>query len=276
MKYRTAVFTVVFKKNLQFLKDFSRALRAQTYQDFDVFLINDDLSDHEIQVIFNFTNVEIIEGLNDVRVNRMLILETAINSNYENIIFLDSDDFPSKNYLEICVDKLTHSQCVVSDISPFWKSDQKILQNYWSSRIPDGQLLNTDFIKSKNVVGLGNTSIKRTVLKPLEIPMELVAVDWYLFSILLKGLTWIFSSKSSINYRQHQSNTVGIMENSIENLARIAEIKRTHYLCMTKFDDSYFELLQSLDQLLHEQDLEKVASTLDETKHYFWYEQIPI
>ena len=71
--------------------------------------------------------------------------------------------------------------------------------------------MNHDYIKNKNIFGLSNTALKINILSKVTFDKDLVAVDWYLYKMLLKnGSNAVFSNKAITYYRQHKNNTVGL------------------------------------------------------------------
>ena len=93
-----------------------------------------------------------------------------------------------------------------------------------------------DIIDS-NYLGLGSTGLKVKNLKEINIPSDIVAVDWYLFTILLlKGFNGERVNNASVYYRQHSNNTVGGLKHlDRERLFKGIDIKEKHYYYIYTF-----------------------------------------
>ena len=82
-----------------------------------------------------------------------------------------------------------------------------------------------------NFVGLGCSAIRSETIKDINIPSDIIAIDWYLFTILLlKGFNGKMVNNASVYYRQHLNNTVGGMQRlDSKRLFKGVHIKEKHY-----------------------------------------------
>ena len=232
-KSSTAFLTTVFPSCKQYLDDFFKSLSNQTDSDFDVIVINDCLEDF-IFFIKKYKKLNIIEikSSKSPIQNRIKGLNHILDDNYSNLIFGDSDDYFSENRVSVSKEILTKNDIAVNDLVLF---DEKFKTE---SIFKDIKFLKHDLVH-RNIFGLSNTAIRTKILKnlSLEPEVEIVAYDWYLFSLLVfNDFSFKFSSETNSFYRQYSSNTLGISfkldENSLQNLVRI---KKMHLLALKEY-----------------------------------------
>ncbi len=137
-------------------------------------------------------------------------LEFEDTKKYEKLIFGDSDDYFSENRVEASIELLSDHEIVVNDVSLF--NDTGIYEEkYMSHRLRDKTKVRLDFIKDKNIFGLSNTALRTSILNKVHFDKDLVAVDWYFYTNLLKQkYNAIFTNGAITYYRQHNDNTVGL------------------------------------------------------------------
>ncbi|MFT4644264.1 MAG: glycosyltransferase involved in cell wall biosynthesis [Planctomycetota bacterium] len=232
-KSSTGFLTTVFPSCKNYLDDFFKSLTKQTDSDFDVIVINDSLQNF-IFFIEKYKELNIIEiKSNESPIqNRIKGLNYIIDNNYSNLIFGDSDDYFSEN--RVCVTKkiLIKNDIVVNDLVLFNKNFE-IKNIYKNIKFSKNDLVHS------NIFGLSNTAIRTKILKnlTLEPEVEIVAYDWYLFSLLVfNDFSFKISQQAISFYRQYDSNTLGmsfeINEGSLQDLIRI---KKMHLLALKKY-----------------------------------------
>jgi len=206
-----AFLTTIFPMEGQFLIDFFDSLSGQTYDNFDVIVVNDGY-DNFYDVKMKYQNLSIIElPYSDTPAkNREYGINYCIEHKYDILIFGDSDDYFSNNRVELSLNMLNSNDIVVNDVSLF--SDRGVYETmYISNRLSDNSKVNYSYIKNKNIFGLSNTALKINILSKVSFDKDLVAVDWYLYKGLLKnGCKAIFTNKAITYYRQHKDNTIGL------------------------------------------------------------------
>jgi len=206
-----AFLTTIFPMEGQFLIDFFDSLSGQTYDNFDVIVVNDGY-DNFYDVKMKYQNLSIIElPYSDTPAkNREYGINYCIEHKYDILIFGDSDDYFSNNRVELSLNMLNSNDIVVNDVSLF--SDRGVYETmYISNRLSDNSKVNFNYIKNKNIFGLSNTALKINILSKVSFDKDLVAVDWYLYKSLLKNsCKAIFTNKAITYYRQHKDNTIGL------------------------------------------------------------------
>ena len=208
-----AFLTTIFPMEKQFLIDFFDSLSGQTYDNFDVIVVNDGY-DNFYDVKMKYQNLSIIElpySATPAK-NREYGINYCIDNKYDILVFGDSDDYFSNNRITKSVELLSSHDIVVNDLTTFDKTG--ILHDkYISNRIENNLIINYSFIKDKNIFGMTNTAINLNILDKVKFDDSLVAVDWLMFKDLLKlGHKAIFTNEIISYYRQYFDNTIGLRE----------------------------------------------------------------
>ena len=208
-----AFLTTIFPMKEQFLNDFFDSLSRQTYDKFDVIVVNDGY-DNFYDVKIKYQNLSIIElPYSDTPAkNREYGINYCIDNKFDILIFGDSDDYFSNNRITKSVKLLSDHEIVVNDLTTFDKTG--IIQHkYISTRVKNNSIINYSFIKDKNIFGMTNTAINLNILDKVKFDDSLVAVDWFMFKDLLKlGHKAIFTNEIISYYRQYSDNTIGLRE----------------------------------------------------------------
>jgi len=241
---KTLFFSVVYPAVEPFLPDFFQSLEKQTTDDFLIVLVNDGVVElNRFFEGFDPSRISVLEPGQSPVGNRMIGVRHALESNVENLIFGDSDDFFSLNRVKSCVGLLDAGwDVVVNDLTAVDAQGQVLDSGYLSRRLTDGAEVEIDFIRDKNVFGLSNTAVRISALKEISLPEGLVAVDWYIFSqLLLKGCRAVFSDKTNTYYRQHGANTVGVGALDKDSVLCQLDAKVRHYRAMSPCAETYAE-----------------------------------
>lgn len=276
----TAVFTVIFPKNIIYFDDFLKSINEQTCKDFDLFIINDGidnklLKDKLSKIDCNYKICDIKKGLSIPEIREFGISQ-LFNQDYENIIFADSDDLMSTNRVEYSILRLIEYPIVFNDLSSI--NSIGILQNehLWESRLKD-KIINKSFLLDKNVIGLGNSAVKKSLLIDLKIPKQLIAVDWYIYSKIIKDFEAAFIRECVTFYRQHDLNVVGVSkDNNISRLNYILKVKEIHYQSLSQNEIAFKPyLLKVRDQINKLNQLKEIDLSQLNNKNinFFWWEE---
>lgn len=227
---KVAVFTVIFPGNLKFFGDFMCSLQRQTHKQFHLMLVVDgvpDIADYlkpfldDLVVETKFYSGTIAE-VRDFGVRWILM------SNYDYIIFADSDDIMHEHRVAACLRGLESAPVVVNDVVPFHSFADVDGDGYWRERLQDGQVFGAETIEFCNFAGLGNSAVRKDVLTAFNIPSRVIAVDWFLFYRWLQSRQGMFMHEGVIYYRQHTSNTAGLAIVTPEKLFRVLQTKLRH------------------------------------------------
>lgn len=259
---KVAFLTVVYPGVEIYLDDFLGSLEIQTYSDFDIFVFNDGVSglrkkleewNDSLSIIIEDVNFSPIK-IREVGINR--ILETG---EYGAIIFGDSDDYFSENRIEKTLEYLSNSDIVINDLDLIAHDKVIISKKYLSNRLENKQIVGYEFVKDKNLFGLSNTAISTSILDSANFPENVIALDWYFFSLLLHGgCTATFCSEAKTFYRQHENNTVGMYYYDINSLYRDIEVKIAHYGAFSEIDECCVDIYEQHLALKEAIDAEEV------------------
>ena len=197
--------------NERFLIDFFDSLSRQTYDKFDVVVVNDGYDNfNDIKEKYQKLSIVELPYSKTVAKNREHGINYCIDNNYDVLVFGDSDDYFSDNRIEKSIELLSNCDIVVNDLTLFNKAG--IVQHkYISNRIDNNSIIDFNFIKDKNIFGMSNTAINLNILDKVAFDKSQVAVDWFLFKNLLKlNNKAIFTNEIISYYRQYPGNTIGL------------------------------------------------------------------
>lgn len=235
-KNTNVVCSVIYPGVEKYLKSFIKSILGQSFNSFDILIINDKC-DSSIRDIFpdNVIWIDIDNDMSPVQV-RQLLFEYCLKNCYEVAVFIDSDDLIPNDYIKILVNEIESLDFVFSEMIPFFKegdyNNYPLLKNYVSLRPVE-----IEDLMSRNIIGLGNSAIKVKWLRGIELPHDIIAADWYLFSCcILNGALGRFVSTTHLYYRQTGANTVGSIH-PLDNKRLMTGInaKQTHYKHMKTF-----------------------------------------
>lgn len=265
---KIAFLTTIFPTKDEYLRDFFDSLEQQTYKDFSVIVVNDGYKNFEV-IQLKYENLSIIElpYKNTPAKNREYGINYCIKNGYDILIFGDIDDYFENNRIQKTLDLLKNYDVVINDLSLFDKNGVYDEQ-YLSHRLDNLQLVDIEFIKDKNIFGLSNTAIKLNPQLKIAIPNDLIAVDWYIFSILLlEGKKAIFTNETTTYYRQYVENTVGLKNLNEETFKIGLRVKQLHYQNLSKKYNTFFLELNRLSTIRFENIIQNITYPL-------WWELI--
>lgn len=237
--HKVAFLTTVFPMNLIHLTEMFDSLVNQSTKEFDLVVVNDGLKEFDAFISHYTSRLNIIEleGTGNPIENRQVGINYCVENNYTFLIFGDSDDTFSSNRIEVSVEQLHVFDIVVNDLTLF-NSKELLEENYLSKRLQDNEKIEFDFIRNKNIFGLSNTAITLNRLLPVVFPVDLIAADWYFFSVLLlQNRRSVFTNKTVTNYRQYEGNLVGLKKIDEESFLRGVKVKELHYQALKKITD---------------------------------------
>lgn len=241
---QTAFCSVIFPANLIYLSDFLDSLEAQTDPNFEVLLFNDGVPNLNDFIKNRTLRLKIITMEGSIFEVRKKLFAYLKESNFEKIIFGDTDDYFSENRVEDCKKSLDMFDVLANDLILVDKDKKYISGPYWANRAELYNTITIESIKKYNFFGLGNTAIRqKTLPNEIDFDTSLVALDWYFFSILLKN-NWKagFTSNSFTYYRQHNANTIGRKEMTFEDFKKGFNVKLNHYISLAKKYSEFEEI----------------------------------
>lgn len=265
---KIAFLTTIFPMDEQYLFDFFNSLDNQTYKKFDIIIVNDGyLGFSKLIQQYSHLNILEISSASSISKNREYGINYVIDNGYDILIFGDSDDYFEANRIQKSLELLKDYDIVINDLSLF---DIKGVYEakYFSNRLKNLTQIEFEFIRDKNIFGLSNTAIKLDKVNKVFFSEDLIAVDWYLFSMfLLEGKIAVFTNETVTYYRQYPHNIVGLKEFDKKNFERAINIKRKHYEALVNTDKKFLKEIEKLSEV-------NFNIKLTQINHPFWWELI--
>ena len=282
MKNSICLFTVIYPGCEPWLPRFFESVARQTRIDFDLMILNDGVTDAENLIPVNPGRFQLITVSGTIAKVRQQGIGLLMDSDYEKIIFADADDYFSENRIQKAAEALETADIYVNDLTSVDKAENLIQKNYFSGRLGREYEIEPDFILRKNIIGLGNSAVRKSMLREIDIPDDTIAVDWLIFTdMLLRGCSAVFNSECITFYRQHDNNTAGFkkitpqkiehaLSVQLQNAAYFAEVSAKH--------KEHYKKLKKLSSLLNKSSrhlqgyITEIEKTLPEQP--FWWEEI--
>jgi len=276
---KNAVFSVIFYNNLKYFDDFLNSLNNQICKNYELFLVNDGIEAGQLNSLLknlksSYYLYSIEKGLHPSKIREKGI-EELLKRKYDKIVFADSDDMMSSNRINESLEALEEYAIVFNDITIIDEVGNIIKSKIWGNRLYN-KIVDQNFLIDKNVLGLGNTAIRSSFLKKISIPNNIIAVDWFLFSMLIGNEIAKFIENSYTLYRQHSNNTIGIKEETtIERLEYILDVREKHFKEMEKYNSQFTNKVEmTLSLRLRIQNRSVSFNTINkEHFNYFWWEE---
>lgn len=283
-KYEVSVLTTVYPGSEKYFNRFLESISSQTNKLFELIIINDGFNSLNAYLKqYKTISFIVIDSNKSPAENRIAGINYCINAGFKIIIFADSDDYFNENRIDVICDVFKNNEnidIVVNEMDLVDTSGGIISDSYLSHRFSDMRLLIFDDIKYSNIMGLSNTAAKAKCFVELKIDPSLVAVDWYIFSmLLLNGCVAVFTNKTCTYYRQHENNIAGIKNITLESIKKSINVKNIHYNKLKSYRcdlnelSHYFSELSS--QLDNQESLEQYYKecTLSLCEYPFWWEE---
>ena len=279
MYHKIAFLTTIFPMKKEYLVDCFNSLNNQTFKDFTLIVVNDGYKNFEdIKTLYPELNIIELQFSDTPVKNREHGINYALKNDYDIIVFGDSDDYFESNRIEVCIGKLNIYDIVVNDLTLF-SQHGAYSKKYISNRIRNNTEIDLEYVKDKNIFGMSNTAVKTKIIENIDFNSELIALDWYIFSILLlRGNKAIFTSDTETYYRQYENNTIGIGKISKESILKGISVKEKHYELLKSIDAQYESLYTNINELKSKiKDtvyLEKLLK--QDLKYPLWWEEIKL
>jgi len=263
MKNDTLLFGVVYENVKPFLDEYFKSLDNQTEINFDLLILNDGYNDKIPDCRINNIIINVEKNETPAQI-RQFGIQYAIENKYKNLIFTDTDDDYSENYVESFIAGLDKSDFIYSNIVPVDNKGCAVKSNFIMS---DYTKQYKDIIKY-NFIGLGCSAVRSEIIREINIPSDIIAVDWFLYTILLlNGFAGKLVENASVYYRQHYNNTVGgLKQLDRVRLLKGIDIKEKHYRYIYNYclENGYNSAAKEYDLKYHE--ILKLKSMLKEKK----------
>lgn len=269
-----AVVTFFYPNAVVYISGFLNCIQQQTAQNFTLIVFNDGVQN--ISSLFSKYNnniifVEVTGTLTQVRFQAFEYLKT---SNFEKIIFQDIDDEMTANRVDVLSKLLENHSIVSNDLSLVNNSGVMYSKAIWSDKIKDLFEFDDTFIKRKNIVGIGNSGIRKDILstKITYSSMPKVA-DWFMFYQLMYfgKFKALFTTQCQTLYRQHEDNMAGVKNFDKDRLDYVIMVKLSHYQGLK---DVGFQVEDDINELnlLHTK-IKNITNMPAIKQNLFWWDE---
>lgn len=283
---KTVFITTVFPGIESYLPDFFRSIHIQSYQNFDLLVMNDGLASIKEFLPENFNvhmEMYIPRNANNPAAIREEAIEIARNKAYEVVVFGDADDYFQENRVELCLDYLLQEKIIVNELSLVNQEGLLISENYFSNRLLNKQRIDLGFIENKNIFGLSNSAFKMEILRNYHSDTNVIAFDWFFFTQLLMNSATdaLFTNETISYYRQHEQNIIGINEISEKKIKKGILAKKEHYRGLSEKSEYFVKYRCEMDFLFNfvDKSIENMAIYMEivkknSVKFPLWWEDI--
>ena len=236
-KSKTLVLGVNYKGVENYVKDYFKSIKNQDTNQFDLLILNDNASSLGIgEMNVNVDEIKISGNKSPAQI-RYDGLNYAIKNDYQNLIFSDLDDFFSMNRISLSISALQKYDFVFNEIHLTDQKSKIIDKNYFNKICPGKSVDTFNQILDYNCLGLTHTGINLESIKNFYLPENIIAVDWWLFTILLlNGANGKYIDNAITYYRQTDENLVGMKKQLNENRLKTGiMVKQIHYSNIIKY-----------------------------------------
>lgn len=236
---------VYYESAKKYAIDYFNSIRNQSTKEFDLLLICDNIPPPPILNLHVNTHEMNISTSMSPSMIRYQGIMFAIENGYNQLIFSDIDDYFSDDRISISIQELKtktflfNKIMIVDETKNFICSDNYLRKTNMDSISSYKQLL--DY----NILGLTHTAINLKSIKNIPIPEDVLATDWWLFSILLlQGWRGKYISSAITYYRQSEDNLVGMQKTlTAKRLHLGIRVKQNHYKQMVEYCKCYGYLI---------------------------------
>ncbi len=269
-----AVVTYLYPQAIAYLPELIQSINSQENATFSLIIFNDGVIDPK-QFFFQSKAKPIIYDVKgtptEIRIHSLSVLKAL---SFDSYVFIDADDQMTPNRVSSVISYLQSNALVVNDLALSNSEGAITTSATWAARITNGFKFRADYIKKKNIVGFGNTGIRRTILLTEINYQNVIASDWYVFyQLMAKGnLEAIFTTDCQTIYRQHENNVAGIREVDSNRVEYVIGVKKAHYQALIKegysLSSEYNELLE-----FEQKASKKKLNRLPLQRSLFWWEE---
>ncbi len=269
---KITLVTYFYNHGIKYADFFIDSIKKQTHKEFKLTVFNDAVS-NVASYFSNFTGeIEFIDVSGTPTEIRFQSFEYLCKTNTEYIIFQDIDDGMTENRVEVLSELLRKYEIVSNDLTLMDDNGTIYKTSIWSDRLHDLFEFNSDFIKNKNIVGIGNSGIRKSVLSTSIKYSALPKVaDWFMFYqlMLFSKTKAIFTTKCQTLYRQHNNNMAGVKTFDEARLTYVIQVKKAHYLGLQEIGVDVTRELTELNKI--EAIIQKEIVTPKD--NLFWWEE---
>ena len=283
----------VYPGSEKYYSDFFYSITNQTENNFDLLVLCDGTS---VNIAFAKGELfleKIPKGKTPAQV-RGVGIKFAIKNNYQFLVFTDIDDYFSENRLETSVKGLRENCIVYNDLVPVNELGRTLFANHEYFSFPD-KINDFNCLLHYNIIGMGSAAVQVRSMPKIDIPPDVIAVDWWFFTVLLlNGMQGNFLKDVKTFYRQGNNNLVGSYQKlTNKRLDYGIKVKLVHYNRLFEYciehgygtyaeiffkEASEIQLLQQAiaDEKFRDKYLLSINNRLPEIYKGWWSEILPL
>ena len=268
--------SVIYSDALKYLDDFIDSINEQTYKEFDVLLVNDDIDQIILQQRIkkiNSKNIIIIDQTKERKSPaqlRVVLLVEAKKRGYDLLVLGDCDDTFSKNRIyniEQCYSKNKEYTFYYNDL--IMQNGKMAIYGMPNLTYSIEDILQYNYLGlSNNAINMGKISVEW--IESLK-ECESFVFDWYFFSrLLVMNLKGLYVKNAYTIYRIHQNNYVGLNQRSREVISKELMVKKQHYKSLMKYNRKINDMYEKIKDMT----VEDVPLSMAKTS--FWWSNIKL
>jgi len=230
-KFDTLLTGVIYPSIEPYLPDYLDSIDNQTDKNFDLLILNHGLKLSTYQTFPQNTILKVVELNSTPAQIRATIISYAIKNDYDYLVFSDTDDYFSRSRVGLVRNGLKQYDFIYNELCIVSSERKNIQCDFLSKAGVKLEYSRFSDLLNRNIFGFTNTAVTVMKLNKLYIPKDLIAVDWWIFSILLlNGCKGGFIPKAKSYYRQSEINLIGIKQRlNDEKLHFGINVKINHY-----------------------------------------------
>lgn len=266
--------TFIYPNALKYIKCFVKCIQEQSYNDFTLVVFNDgvkDVNSYFINLSIPFRVVEVGGTPTQVRFKAFDWLK---HSEFKKVVFHDIDDLMSVNRLYCLFNLLDKHYIVANDLCLMNEDGSVYAHAIWGERLGEEFKFNYDFIANKNILGIGNSGIRKEMLNvPIVYSEVPLVADWFMYyQILFNSKKEVmFTDKCQTYYRQHSDNMAGVKKLDTERLNYVFKVKEAQYKALNEVGINVTSEEKKLEK--QKMQFENILYKNKTEKHFFWWEE---
>lgn len=236
-KLNALVMVVYYKGSERYTPDYFSSIRNQSSDEFDLLIINDNVQ----AMKYSNLNVNTIEINISEKMTPSMIrnegIRYALDNDYCTLVFSDIDDYFSNNRIELSIKGSRIDNFVFNKINTVDQNKKLLQRNINKQTFKKENIYSYKQILDFNLLGLSHTAINLESIREFSIPDEILATDWWIFTILLlHGYSGVYIPEATTYYRQTDDNLVGMKQTLDANRLLFGiKVKYIHYNCLIQY-----------------------------------------
>lgn len=222
------IIGVIYPGVERFLPDYVASIQKQIHTSFALLILDHGAGEDVRKTLPPETILIEVDKEATTAEVRSAGIDFAISAGYDYLIFSDTDDYFSESRVGASIAGLGKYDFVYNRLQVVTDGAEEVQPEVGGY---PAECTGYELILDRNIFGLSNTAAAVKALGDIDIPGELIAVDWWIFTILLlMGYKGGYVKEAVTYYRQSDDNTVGMGRLLTEKRLEVGiKVKRIHY-----------------------------------------------